>query len=135
MANSPRITATVANEMLNAAYEPDSDGGQLQIYTGTQPAAGGGALSGNTLLATLTFGTPAFPGASGGVLTANAITSGTAGNTGTATWFRMTKSNGTTVLLDGSVGTSGADCNLNSTSITSGGTVSCSSFTITEPLL
>jgi hypothetical protein len=135
MANSPRITAAVANAALDAAYEPAADSGQIQIYDGTQPAAGGGALSGNTLLATLTLNATAFPSASGGVLTANAITSATAVATSTATWFRMTKSDGTTVLLDGSVGTSGADLNLNSTSIVSGGNVAVTSFTITLPLL
>jgi hypothetical protein len=34
-------------------------------------------------------------------------------------------------VLDGSVGTSGSDLNLNTTSIVSGATVSISSFTIT----
>ena len=38
-----------------------------------------------------------------------------------------------TVGASGSVGTSGADLNMNSTSISSGATVSCSAFTITEP--
>jgi len=51
--------------------------------------------------------------------------------TGTATHFRIWQSNGTTAVIDGDVGTSGSDLNFNSTSITSGGTVSVTSFTIT----
>lgn len=34
--------------------------------------------------------------------------------------------------MDGSVGTSGCDLNLNTTSIVAGATVSCTSFTITQ---
>lgn len=108
--------------------------GFIKIYTGTQPS-NDGSITG-TLLATLTFGATAFgaSSASGGTVTAtaNTITSGTAGNTGTAGYFALEKSNGTTVVATGSVGTSSADLVLNSLSITSGATVSCSSFTITE---
>jgi hypothetical protein len=65
------------------------------------------------------------------VLTHSAITPDSSANaTGTATWFRDVDSTGTCVM-DGSVGTSGADLNLNSTSITSGVQVSCTSSTIT----
>jgi hypothetical protein len=101
-----------------------------RMYSGTQPAKNGTVT---TLLVTLTFNATYAPAASGGVLTLNAITSGTAVATGTATWFREVKSDGTTFVMDGTVGTSGADINLNSTSIVSGGTVAISSFTITAP--
>ena len=102
--------------------------GTIKIYTGSQPAEDG-SITG-TLLATLTFGSTAFGSSSGGTATANAITSGTAGNTGTAGYFALEESGGT-VVATGTCGTSGCDLNLNSTSISSGATVSCSSFTIT----
>lgn len=134
MALSPRITAAVANAMLDAGIGTLADSGKIFIYSGTQPSLGGGSLSGNTLLSTLTLGSDSFPAASAGVLTANAITpDSSAAASGTAAWFRMTKSDGTTVLLDGSVGTSSADLTLSSVSITSGGTVVCTSLTITMP--
>jgi hypothetical protein len=86
-----------------------------------------------TLLAELRWNATAFGAASSGVATANAITADTsADNTGTATWFRALKSDGTTVVFDGSVGTSGADLNLNSTAISAGATVSVTAFTYTE---
>lgn len=111
--------------------------GTLQIFTGGQPS-NNGALTG-TLLATLTFGSTAFSAstASGNVVTAtaNAITSGTAGNTGTAGYFALVKSDTTTVVASGSVGTSGADLNLSTLSIVSGSVVSCSSFSITQSQL
>lgn len=113
--------------------------GKMQILTGTQVPANT-SLAG-TLLATLTlnataFGTPTPSGTDGSgrlvTATANSITSGTAGNTGTAGYFALLKSDNATVIMTGSVGTSGADLNLNSLSITSGATVSCSSFTLTQ---
>ena len=52
--------------------------------------------------------------------------------TGTATWFRVVTSGGTFVI-DGNVGTSGSDLNLNTTSIVIGGPVQITSFTITAP--
>lgn len=111
----------------------DIDGGPaaglLRIYDGAQPAKGGTAT---TLLAELTFSDPSAAAASGGVLTFNAINADTSANaTGTATWFRIVDSTGTFVM-DGTVGTSGADLNLNSTSISTGQQVSVTSFTITE---
>ena len=102
--------------------------GTIKIYTGAQPAEDG-SITG-TLLATLTFGATAFGASSGGTATANAITPGAAGNTGTAGYFALEESGGT-VVATGTCGASGADLNLNSTSISSGATVSCSSFTIT----
>jgi hypothetical protein len=105
--------------------------GTINIYSGTQPANANAGLSGNTLLATLTFGGTAFGAPAAGVITANAIASGTAGATGTATFARILKSDGTTVVMDITVGTSGAGLNLNTTSIVSGATVACSAFTHT----
>ena len=105
----------------------------LRIYSGTRPIDANTALSGNTLLAELTCNATFAPGASGGVLTLNSISDDTsADNTGTATFFRLVKSDGTTVVMDGGVGTSGNDLNLNTTSITSGATVKVTSAVLTE---
>jgi hypothetical protein len=135
MANSPRITPAVANSMLDAGIGTTADSGFLRIYDGTQAATASTAIGSQVLLAELTMNADAFPSASSNMLTANSITQDSSANaTGTASWFRLVASNGTTVLLDGSVGTSGCDLNLNSVSITAGGTVSCTSFTIVEPI-
>lgn len=102
----------------------------LRIYDGTRPATGGTAT---TLLAELTCNATFAPAASGGVLTLNAITQDSSANaTGTATWFRIVKSDGTTHVMDGSVGTSGSDLNLTTTSIVATQPVSVSSFVLTE---
>lgn len=103
--------------------------GYLRIYSGTQPATADTALSGNTLLAELRFNATAAPAASGGVLTFNAITAdSSADNSGTASFFRALKSDGTTVVMDGTVGTASANMIIATTTITAGQTVSCSSF-------
>lgn len=103
---------------------------KLRIYNGSRPATGGTAT---TLLAELTCNATFAPAASGGVLTLNSITQDTSADaTGTASWFRIVKSDGTTHVMDGNVGTSGSDLNLNTTSIVAAAAVSVTSFTITE---
>lgn len=107
-----------------------ANSGKLRLYSGTKPATADTALSGNTLLAELTMNATAFGAAVSGVLTANAITpDSSADASGTATFFRLFKSDGTTALLDGTVGTSGTNLVIATTSISAAQTVSCSSFT------
>lgn len=131
MSNIINLSDTAAEAEANV-LGPLMNSGTINIYSGTQPANANTGLSGNTLLATLTFSSTAFgSAASGGVITANTITSGTAVATGTATFARILKSDGTTVVLDGATGTSGAFINLNTVSIVSGGLVSISSLTLT----
>jgi len=103
-------------------------GSIIRLYDGTQPANANTAISTQTLLVSLTvagsFGTD-----SNGTITLGSVTSGTAVASSTATFFRIVKSDGTTVVMDGSVGTSGADMNLNSTTIASGQTVAITAGT------
>ncbi len=104
--------------------------GLLRIYSGAQPATPETTASG-TLLATLTLGSTAGDVANG-VWTARSITGDTAADaTGTAGWFRVLQSGGTTAEFDGAVGTSGAELNLNSVSIVSGGEVNVTALTYT----
>ena len=125
------VNSTTRNAWLDSITSRAGASALLRIYDGTRPATGGTAT---TLLAELTCNATFAPAASGGVLTLNAITQDSSANaTGTATWFRIVQSGGSTHVLDGDVGTSGSDLNLNSTSITSGGTVSVTSATITAP--
>lgn len=128
-----KTAITARNTMLDA-LNAILNSGVLRIYSGTEPATPETALSGNTLLAELTIGATALAAASAGAATFNAITADSSADaTGTATFFRIFSSDGTTVRFQGTVGTSGADLNLNSTSITSGGTVSVTSLSLTLP--
>ncbi len=132
MANAPKQTNLAVNTATDAACALLNNG-YLRFYDGTQPATADTAISTQNLLAELRWNATAFGASVAGVATANAITSGTASASGTASWFRAFKSDGTTAVLDGSVGTSGCDINLGTTSIVSGGVVSMSSFTYTLP--
>ena len=100
--------------------------GLMRLYDGTQPATADTALAGNTLGVTLTFNATAFGAPSGGVLTANAITSGVAVASITPTFARILKSDAVTVVMDVSVGAAGANLTLGA--FTVGTTVTCSSF-------
>lgn len=116
--------------MLDAITTRAGASALLRIYSGTRPATGGAAT---TLLAELTCNATFAAGAASGVLTLNAITQDSSADaTGTATWFRIVKADGTTFVLDGNVGTSGSDLNLTTVSIVATQPVSVSSFTITE---
>jgi hypothetical protein len=103
--------------------------GFIQVYSGAQPGEDG-AVTG-TLLATMTFGATAFGASSGGIAVANAIGSATAVASGTAGYFALVKSDASTVVATGLISTAGADLNFSSVSVSTGATVSCSSFTIT----
>lgn len=131
MANNPKQTDTAANAAADAVCAL-ANSGKVRIYDGTQPANAATAVSTQTLLAELTLNSTAFGAAAAGVATANSITSdSTADASGTATWFRVVKSDGTTVLWDGSVGASGCDLNLNTAVIEAGAIVAVTSFTYT----
>jgi len=131
-----RVADSVRNafcDALNTKLNAGAGGATIKIYSGTQPANANTALSGNTLLSTLTMPNPAFGASSSGTITANPIPDDTnAAATGTATFARVADSNGNTVF-DCDVGTSGSTINLNSVAIAAGGIVRISSFTITMP--
>jgi hypothetical protein len=115
--------------LINAGTPP----GLLKIYAGTVPTDVNTSLGAATLLGTLTFSTTSFGASSSGTATAATITADSSADaTGTATFFRITNAAGT-AILQGTVGTSGADMNLNTTSIVTGATLSVTSMTITEP--
>lgn len=115
-------------DQIKTAIDAGAGAGLLRIYDGSRPATGGAAT---TLLAELTFSDPSAAAAASGVLTMNAITQDASANAaGTASWFRIVDSTGAFVL-DGNVGTSGSDLNLNSLAIALGATVSVTSMTIT----
>lgn len=128
------MTISIATAQRNAALDALTSAigasGRLRMYDGTPPANANTALSGNNLLADLPLSATFAPAASGGVLTANAITTTNAALTGTASFFRLTTSGGTAVL-QGSMGLSGQDLNMNTLSIVSGGPVAVSSLVLT----
>lgn len=118
-----------------------ANSGKVRVYTGTQPADCNTAIGSQVLLGEFTMPSTAFGAsvASGtapnrsAIATAGTIADITAIGTGTAAWFRLFKSDGTTALMDGSVGVSGADLNLTDITITTGETMRVASYTIAMP--
>lgn len=127
--------------------------GVLRIYSGTQPTSPDNAVAGTLLLEITesggTFAHGAFANAlefendptAGEMEKASGETwQGTGLVAGTAGWFRFCANptdNGaastTLPRIDGSVGTSGADLNMSSTTITVGATYTIDSFKLTLP--
>ena len=101
----------------------------IKIYDGLQPANANTAVTTQTLLVSLpiagTFGTDAS-----GTLTIGSVTPTDAVANGTASWFRIVKADGTTVVMDGSVGTSGTDMIFPTTTFTVGLQIAISAGTI-----
>jgi hypothetical protein len=129
-----KAPVVIRNAMLDA-IRASYNSGYIRCYAGTKPTDGDAALSGNTLLAELRFGATAFPAASGGVLTANAITADSSADaTGSCTFIRCFQSDGTTRLGDFTVSTTGGggEAQFASLAFVSGVTISLSSFTITN---
>lgn len=129
MANNTHVALASVNLALDAALNV-LNGGFLEIYTGAQPATPDVAVSNQTKLAKLSLGATAFTAAAAGAKAANAITASAALATGTAAWFRAFKSDDSIAVIDGTVGTSGCDLNLNDVAITTGGTVQVTSWTV-----
>ena len=92
--------------------------------------------SGDVALATLAMPSTAFGAAAGSAgatvtKTANAITPVNASNTGIAAWFRGYESDDATGVADGSVGTSGTDMTIGTTSIVANAQVAVNSLAFT----
>lgn len=129
MALNTQIADATVNAQANALAAL-LNSGYLRIYSGTQPTNADTAIGAQVLLAELRFNATAAPSAASGLLTFNAITDDSSADaSGTASWFRCLKSDGTTVVMDGSIGTSAANMILSTTTITATQKVSCSSFT------
>lgn len=124
------VTVAAANSMGTALATAIGSGSLIRIYSGTKPATPETAATG-TLLATVTV-TGSFTSASG-VLTAADPASVTPAASGTAGYFRLLTS-AATAILDGTVGTSGADMNLSSTAISTSSPLDLGVPTITVPV-
>ena len=115
-------------EKLRDVIDAGSGAGTMSIYSGTQPATADTALSGNTLLATLTFADPSAGSASGGSLAFSHIVQDvSADNPGTATWARIRDSAGVTVF-DCDVATAGATLTIDSATVVASAPISFTDF-------
>jgi hypothetical protein len=129
----------ISNDAINAqadALARKLDNGFLRLYNGTQAADADTPVGAQTLLAELRLANPSAPAAVAGVLTFSALTPDVSADaTGTATWFRALKADGTTVVMDGTVGLVGSssDLELDAVAIQANADVVVDSWTHTVP--
>ena len=133
MASDFRLNTTSRNAALDAAFTSSQNGGLLRVYSGSRPATLSTPISGQTLLVEFDLNATAWAAASGGSKAANSIASKVAVATGTASFFQILNTDGTTVHADGNVGTSDECMVLPTTSIVASVTVTVSSLTFTIP--
>lgn len=130
-----KFSAALRNAQQNAITTTMGANAKILLYSGTKPASPDVAVSNQVLLATINCSATFAPAAAGGVLTLNPLADGTgtpAAGTGTnATWFRVVTS-ANAPHIDGTVGITGCDMNLNNTSIATGQTISVASMTLTN---
>jgi len=105
-----------------------------QLDLGTTNATGAIVLNtaGDVEVATLLFSNPAFGASAAGVATAAAIADDTSATGGTTTKCQLVDRDGT-VVVEGTVGTSGTDIILSTNVIPVGATVELTALTYTAP--
>jgi len=124
------ITTALKTGMLTNMVTAAGATSTFVIYGGTPPADANASLSGNTVLVSCACSaTPAT--VSTNVLTFNPVTSTAITTGGTATFFRWLASNGTTVLGQGTVGTSASDLIVGTTTLVSAAMFSVTADTVT----
>ena len=132
---------TLSNARRNAAAQGHTDAldggtgpGLIRVYSGTKPAGPDTAITSQVLLAEFTLADPAFTAGATGVRTLDATpvlaTTGLAA--GTATWYRALDSSAV-AHFDGTVGTSGAELILNTTTISVGLALEITAGSLTQP--
>ena len=120
----------LSNTMANAAVTPAialANTGFLDVYTATQPASANVAVAG-TLLASIVLPATAFSVSNGVCTLLGVPLSAIASATGTAAYFVVYKSDHTTILWEGTVGTTSCNLNLGTTAIASGASVQVNSY-------
>lgn len=122
------MATTLRSARSQAIVDTVGTGAKIAIFSGTRPATCGTATT------ELYRGTisGAFGTVTSGVLTMTMPPDTAASATGTASWARIFKLDGTTCMMDMTAGTSGTTMILNSTILTSGVNVSITSGSITE---
>ena len=128
-----QYSIAVRNGKLDAVETVIGTSAVLKMRTGAPPATCATADSG-TVLATANLPSDWMAAASGGTKAKSGSWEDlSADNTGTAGHFRLYASDGTTCHCQGTVGTSGTDLIVDSTSFTAGQTFNITAWTWTAP--
>ena len=127
-----QFSVAVRNARLDATETVVGVTPKLRLYTGTPPADCAAATTG-TLLVELTLPSDWMSNASGGVKALTGTWSGTATTGGTAGYFRLFDSAGTTCHEQGTVAATGADMNLSPSAVLAASQpISITAFSLTD---
>ena len=129
-----QLATTTRNARLDAIETDAGTAAKLMIYTGSMPAGCAAATTG-TLLAEFDLASDWAAAASGGSKALNNLPLSTTGAAaGTAGYFRLFKTDGTTCQIQGTITATGGsgDMTLDNTSIAAGQAVNVTGFTITD---
>jgi len=130
-----QFSVAVRNSRLDAIESTIGTSPFLRIYSGTPPANPAAALSGNTLLAEVALPSDWLAAASGGTKSKSGTwTDSSADGTGTASFYRIYASDGTTCHEQGTVTATGGggDMTVDSTSFTAGQSFTINTWSYTE---
>jgi hypothetical protein len=128
-----QLSTSVRNAILDVIESTVGTSAVLKIRTGAAPADVAAADSG-TVLATLSLPSDWMSSASNGTKSKSGTwQDASADASGTAAHFRLYASDGTTAHMQGTVGTSGTDMIVDSTSFTAGQSFTINTFTLTAP--
>jgi hypothetical protein len=126
MAKNTQLSDVAANAQADA-HARLLDDGYFRIYSGVQPEDADSPIIGQVLLATNRFAAVSAAAAEAGEVLFTGFIGENAVATGDATWYRCVKSDGSTVVMDGSIG-AGGNLTLSSTSIQTGAPVQITSL-------
>lgn len=127
------LSTETRNARLNVFTTQAGSAAKLTLYSSTRPATGG---TPTTALCVFTCGSPFAPSAANGVLTLNTLTADSVAlASGTATWARLTRSDGTTHVADFGVSPTGGggDLQMDNPVIQIGAVITPGTVTITDP--
>lgn len=127
MAKNTQLSNATVNKQAQDIVN-DLDTGYCRIYEGPQPANADIPLSGQVLVVELRFKSPSAPSPIDGVINFNNMNAVNGLATGQAAWFRCLKSDGVSVVMDGSVGRTNANMTLINTLIVIGALVTITNF-------
>lgn len=125
-------SATVRNAKADAVETAIGTAPKLRIYSGTTPTNITDSITG-TLLVEMSLPSDWLTAASGGVKSKNGTWSGTAGNSGTATHYRLWDTAGSNAHEQGTVTATGGggDVTIDNAVIASGQSVTVNSWSLT----
>lgn len=104
----------------------------LRIHGGSQPTVGGGTIGTQGTLCEING--VLWNAGSNGTATITASKTGTAGSDGTASWARLSGTDGTGFVLDGACSTSGtAEFTIDSPVIANGAVITLAAATLVQP--